>query len=122
MGGLLAVSQGSAEPPCMVVLRYRSDRSAAKTLAVVGKGITFDSGGISIKAAENVGAMKDMSGAAAAIAFCQLAARSIAPCNVLGVFAATENLPSGTAYKPGDVYRAYNGKTMEITNTDPKGE
>jgi leucyl aminopeptidase len=122
MGGLLAVNQGSAQPPCLVVMRYRSEQPGAKTLAVVGKGITFDSGGISIKPAENMGAMKqDMSGAAAVIAFCQLAAQSKSPVNLLGIFAATENLPSGTAYKPGDVYRAYNGKTMEIVNTDAEG-
>src|SRR5439155_17474247 len=128
MGGLLAVNQGSAQPPCMVIMRYRSQPPNAnvnanvKTLAVVGKGITFDSGGISIKPAEGMGAMKqDMSGAAAVIGFCQLAAQSKAPVNVLGIFAATENLPSGTAYKPGDVYRAYNGRTMEIANTDAEG-
>ena len=122
MGGLLAVNQGSAEPPCLVVLRYRAAQAGARTLAVVGKGITFDSGGISIKSAEHMGLMKhDMSGAAAVLAFSQLAAQSKAPVNVLGIFAATENLPSGTAYKPGDVHRAYNGKTMEIVNTDAEG-
>lgn len=122
MGGILAVNQGSAQPPCLVVLRYRAQRPTARTLAVVGKGITFDSGGISLKPAENMGAMKhDMSGAAAVIGFCQLAAQSKAPVNVIGIFAATENLPSGSAYKPGDVYRAYNGKTMEIVNTDAEG-
>lgn len=122
MGGILAVNQGSAQPPCLVVLRYRAAQPNARTLAVVGKGITFDSGGISLKPAENMGAMKhDMSGAAAVIGFCQLAAQAKAPANVIGIFAATENLPSGTAYKPGDVYRAYNGKTMEIVNTDAEG-
>jgi leucyl aminopeptidase len=122
MGGLLAVNSGSARPPCLVTLRYRCGQPDAKTLAVVGKGITFDSGGISIKPAENMGAMKqDMSGAAAVIGFCQLAAQSKAPVNLIGIFAATENLPSGTAYKPGDVYRARNGRTMEIVNTDAEG-
>ena len=122
MGGILAVNQGSAQPPCLVVLRYRSERPGAKTLAVVGKGITFDSGGISIKSADGMGAMKqDMSGAAVVIAFAQLAAQAKLPVNLLGIFAATENLPSGTAYKPGDVHRAYNGKTMEIVNTDAEG-
>ena len=122
MNALLAVNAGSAQPPCLVVLRYRTERPDAKTLAVVGKGITFDSGGISIKGADNMGAMKqDMSGAGAVIAFSQLAAQARLPINLLGVFAATENLPSGTAYKPGDVYRARNGKTMEIVNTDAEG-
>ncbi|MCC7105056.1 MAG: leucyl aminopeptidase [Chloroflexi bacterium] len=121
MGGILAVNQGSARPPRMVVLRHRPP-GAAKTLAVVGKAITFDSGGISIKHADGMGAMKhDMSGAAAVIGFCQLAARMKLEVNVVGLFAATENLPSGSAYKPGDVYRAYNGKTMEIVNTDAEG-
>jgi leucyl aminopeptidase len=122
MGGLLAVNSGSAQPPCLVTMRYRCPSPEARTLAVVGKGITFDSGGISIKPAENMGAMKqDMSGAAAVIGFCQLAAQSQAPVNLIGIFAATENLPSGTAYKPGDVHRARNGKTMEIVNTDAEG-
>jgi leucyl aminopeptidase len=103
-------------------MRYRSGRPDAKTLAVVGKGITFDSGGISIKPADGMGAMKqDMSGAAAVIGFCQLAARNRLPADVLGVFAATENLPSGTAYRPGDVVTSYNGKTMEIITTDAEG-
>ena len=121
MGGILAVGQGSANPPCLVDLRYRAP-GGARTLAVVGKGITFDSGGISIKPAENMGAMKhDMSGAAAVLGFCQLAAQAKLPLNVIGIFAPTENLPGGSAYKPGDIYRAYNGKTMEIVNTDAEG-
>lgn len=122
MNGILAVNQGSAEPPCMVVMRYRTSSPDAKTLAVVGKGITFDSGGISIKPAEGMHYMRhDKSGAAAVIGFMQLAASTRLPVNVIGAFAATENMPSGTAYKPGDVIRAYNGKTMEIINTDAEG-
>jgi leucyl aminopeptidase len=121
MNAILAVNQGSSQPPAFVVLRYTAPE-ARKTLAVVGKGITFDSGGISIKPAERMEYMRhDMTGAATVIGFCQLAAASKLPVNVLGVFAATENLPSGTAYKPGDVYKAYNGKTMEIVNTDAEG-
>jgi leucyl aminopeptidase len=121
MNAILAVNSGSARPPAFVVLRYHAP-AATRTLAVVGKGITFDSGGISLKAAENMEYMRhDMTGAATVIGFVQLAAAGKLPVNVLGVFAATENVPSGTAYKPGDVFRAYNGKTMEIVNTDAEG-
>src|SRR5207244_9748102 len=121
MNAILAVNKGSNEPPAFVVLHYKAP-AATKTLAVVGKGITFDSGGNSIKPADNMEYMRhDMTGAATVIGFVQLAAATQLPVNVLGVFAATENLPSGTAYKPGDVFKAYNGKTMEIVNTDAEG-
>src|SRR4051794_4440197 len=121
MGGLLAVNQGSANPARFVVMRYRAP-GATKTLAVVGKGICFDSGGISIKSAENMHFMRhDKSGAAAVVGFMQAAKSLALPVNVLGIFAATENLPSGTAYRPGDVIRARNGVTMEILNTDAEG-
>jgi len=122
MNAILAVNQGSVQPPAFVVLRYKAAGTAAKTLAVVGKGITFDSGGISIKHADGMEYMRhDMTGAATVIGFVQLAAAGKLAVNVLGVFAATENLPSGSAYKPGDVFKAYNGKTMEIVNTDAEG-
>jgi leucyl aminopeptidase len=122
MNAILAVNQGSVQPPAFVVLRYKAAGTATKTLAVVGKGITFDSGGISIKHAEGMEYMRhDMTGAATVIGFVQLAAAGKLPVNVVGVFAATENLPSGSAYKPGDVFKAYNGKTMEIVNTDAEG-
>jgi leucyl aminopeptidase len=122
MNAVLAVNSGSALPPAFVVLRYRAPAATAKTLAVVGKGITFDSGGISIKPAEHMEYMRhDMTGAATVIGFLQLAAATRLPVNVLGVFAATENLPSGSAYKPGDVFKAYNGKTLEVVNTDAEG-
>ncbi|HEY0582190.1 MAG TPA: leucyl aminopeptidase [Chloroflexota bacterium] len=121
MNAILAVNAGSAQPPAFVVLKYRAP-NATKTLAVVGKGITFDSGGISIKPADGMEYMRhDMTGAATVIGFLQLAAATKLPVNVTGVFAATENLPSGSSYKPGDVFRAYNGKTMEIVNTDAEG-
>jgi len=122
MNAILAVNQGSALPPAFVVMRYKAAGTATKTLAVVGKGITFDSGGISIKHADGMEYMRhDMTGAATVIGFVQLAAAGKLPVNVVGVFAATENLPSGSAYKPGDVFKAYNGKTMEIVNTDAEG-
>jgi leucyl aminopeptidase len=121
MNAILAVNAGSALPPAFVAIKYTAP-GARKTLAVVGKGITFDSGGISIKPADNMEFMRhDMTGAATVIGFVDLAAATKLPVNVLSVFAATENLPSGTAYKPGDVFKAYNGKTMEIVNTDAEG-
>ncbi|TME97006.1 MAG: leucyl aminopeptidase, partial [Chloroflexi bacterium] len=121
MNAILAVNAGSAQPPAFVALKYTAP-GARKTLAVVGKGITFDSGGISIKPAENMEYMRhDMTGAATVLGFVQLAAATRVPVYVLGVFAATENLPSGSSYKPGDVFKAYNGKTMEIVNTDAEG-
>ena len=121
MNAILAVNAGSAQPPAFVAMKY-SAPAATKTLAVVGKGITFDSGGISIKPADHMEYMRhDMTGAATVIGFMQLAAATHLAVNVLGVFAATENLPSGSSYKPGDVFKAYNGKTMEIVNTDAEG-
>jgi leucyl aminopeptidase len=121
MNAILAVNAGSAQPPAFVALKYTAP-GARKTLAVVGKGITFDSGGISIKPADGMEYMRhDMTGAATVIGFVDLAAATKLPVNVLGVFAATENLPSGSSYKPGDVFKAYNGKTMEIVNTDAEG-
>jgi leucyl aminopeptidase len=121
MNAILAVNAGSAQPPVFVAAKYTAP-GARKTLAVVGKGITFDSGGISIKEAEGMEFMRhDMTGAATVIGFLELAAAAKLPVNVLAVFAATENLPSGSAYKPGDVFKAYNGKTMEIVNTDAEG-
>jgi leucyl aminopeptidase len=121
MNAILAVNQGSSQPPAFVAIKYAAP-GATKTLAVVGKGITFDSGGISIKAADHMEYMRhDMTGAATVLGFVQLAAAGKLPVSVLGIFAATENLPSGSAYKPGDVFKGYNGKTMEIVNTDAEG-
>ncbi|MCC6175006.1 MAG: leucyl aminopeptidase [Chloroflexi bacterium] len=122
MNAILAVNSGSAKDPRLVLLRYNSGKTDAKTLAVVGKGITFDSGGISLKPAEHMENMKhDMSGAAATIGFLQLAADLKLTINVVGIFAATENLPSGSSYKPGDVFKTYNGTFIEINNTDAEG-
>jgi leucyl aminopeptidase len=121
-GGLLAVNQGSTQPPAMGVLRYDCGINGAKTLAAVGKGIVFDTGGISIKPANNMHYMRhDKSGAAAVIGFLQAAATLKLPINVLGVFAATDNMPGGNAYRPGDVIKSYSGKYMEIHNTDAEG-
>jgi leucyl aminopeptidase len=122
MGALLGVAQGSREPPQLIVLHYRGGDSAETNLALVGKGITFDSGGISIKPSEKMGEMKgDMSGGAAVMAVMQALARLKPGINVMSVIPATENLPDGSAIKPGDVLTAMGGKTIEIISTDAEG-
>jgi leucyl aminopeptidase len=121
MGGLLAVNRGSAEEPRFILLEY-TPRKAGKHVALVGKGITFDSGGISIKPAEKMEEMKfDMCGAAAVIGTIQAAAKLELPVKITGAIPSTENLPSGAAYKPGDIITMMNGKTVEIVNTDAEG-
>jgi leucyl aminopeptidase len=123
MGGLLGVSQGSAEPPKFIILRYQgAPDSKMKGLALVGKGITFDTGGISLKPAERMHEMKgDMAGAAAVISAMQVIAALKPAINVTALVSSTENMPSGTAYRPGDILRIMNGKTIEIVNTDAEG-
>jgi leucyl aminopeptidase len=122
MGGVLAVGKGSANPPRFIVLRYRAPRSSNITLAFVGKGVTFDSGGISIKPAANMYRMKgDMAGGAAVLGAMQAVARLRPDVNVLGVVPAVENMPDGTAQKPGDVFTNLSGKTVEVLNTDAEG-
>ncbi|HSD32314.1 MAG TPA: leucyl aminopeptidase [Gemmatimonadales bacterium] len=121
MGALLAVAQGSAQEPRFMVLDYRGAGDAAPVV-LVGKGITFDSGGISIKPAANMEEMKyDMSGAAAVLGTFETLGRLRPPLNVVGLISSTENLPSGTAVKPGDVIKSHFGKTIEIVNTDAEG-
>jgi leucyl aminopeptidase len=121
MGGLLAVNRGSAEEPRFIVLEY-SPRKATKHVALVGKGITFDSGGISIKPAEKMEEMKfDMCGAAAVIGTIEAAAGLELPVKITGCIPSTDNLPSGSAYKPGDIITMMSGKTVEIVNTDAEG-
>ena len=121
LGGLAGVARGSAEPPRLLQLTY--DPPAAKgTLALVGKGITFDSGGLSIKTAEGMATMKtDMSGAAAVIAAMSVLPALAPKVKVIGIVPTTENMPSGTAIKPGDVLKIRNGKTVEVLNTDAEG-
>ncbi len=121
-GGLLGVARGSAEPPRLIVLEHGGGRRNGPHLGLVGKGITFDSGGISIKPAENMESMKgDMAGAAAVICAIAAIARLALPIRVTAVVPATENLPSGTALKPGDILRAMSGITIEVINTDAEG-
>jgi leucyl aminopeptidase len=120
-GGLVAVNRGSDRPARMVVMEYRPE-GASRTVAFVGKGIVFDSGGLSIKSATNMETMKtDMAGAAAVIGAIKAIAEVGLAVNVIGITPLTENLTGGSATRPGDVMRAYNGKTIEILNTDAEG-
>jgi leucyl aminopeptidase len=120
-GGILGVGQGSQNPPRLVRLSYTHGK-AAKSLALVGKGITYDSGGISLKPAGHNETMKcDMSGAAAVLATVVAAARLRLKVNVTGWLALAENMPSGSATRPGDVLSMYSGKTVEVLNTDAEG-
>ncbi|MEX2155882.1 MAG: leucyl aminopeptidase [Gemmatimonadales bacterium] len=120
MGALLAVAQGSAEEPRFIVLEYQGGTGAP--IVLVGKGVTFDSGGISIKPAQNMEEMKyDMSGAAAVLGTFEVLGRLKPKLNVVGLIPSTENLPSGTAIKPGDVIKSHLGKTIEVINTDAEG-
>jgi leucyl aminopeptidase len=122
MGALLGVAKGSNQPPKLITLSYKGDKSSEKTLGLLGKGITFDSGGISIKPSEGMGDMKDdMAGAAAVMNALGAIAQLKPKINVTAIVPATENLPSGTALKPGDVLKASNGKTIEVISTDAEG-
>ena len=122
MKALLAVASGSTQEPRFIVLEHRGGAPDAAPLVLVGKGVTFDSGGISIKPAERMEDMKyDMSGAAAVLGALRGIAELALPVNVIGVIPATENLPSGAAYKPGDVIGSHLGKHIEIVNTDAEG-
>jgi leucyl aminopeptidase len=122
MGALLGVAQGSHQPPKFIVLHYRGDPSTDRAIGFVGKGITFDTGGISIKPAQGMEEMKgDMSGGASVIAALRAIGRLRPRVNVTGIVPATENMPGGGAIKPGDVLRAMSGKTIEVINTDAEG-
>jgi leucyl aminopeptidase len=121
MGGMIGVGQGSTRPPRMLAISYRGAGDAAP-IAFVGKGITFDTGGISLKPGDGMWRMRyDMSGAAASVGAVLSLARSRAPVNVVGVAALAENMPDGNAIRPGDVLTSMSGKTMEILNTDAEG-
>jgi len=121
MGGLVAVSQGGAEDPRLIVLRYDGGGSG-ETLGLIGKGVTFDTGGISLKPSAGMHEMKmDMSGAAAVLESVGAIAELGLKLNLIAVVPSTENMPSGTAIKPGDVITQHSGKTVEINNTDAEG-
>jgi leucyl aminopeptidase len=122
MGGLLGVNQGSLRPPFFIIMEYNGGAKGGAPVVLVGKGITFDSGGISLKPGAGMADMKmDMGGAAAVIGTMRAVAELKLKLNVVGLVPTTENMPSGTAYKPGDVLRFMNGKTAEIDNTDAEG-
>lgn len=122
MGAFVGVSAGSDEPSYLIALEYQGKRGVKEKWGLVGKGITFDSGGISIKPGEGMHEMKyDMSGAAAVLASIQAIAKMGLKANVVAVCAVTENLPSGKALKPGDIVKTYSGKTAEVLNTDAEG-
>jgi leucyl aminopeptidase len=122
LGGLLGVARGSAQPPRLVRAEFRPDGPGAPTVALVGKGITFDSGGLSLKTATAMMTMKyDMSGAATVLAVLGACRRLGVDVGVVGFMPMTENMPGGRAIKPGDVVRIRNGKTIEVLNTDCEG-
>jgi leucyl aminopeptidase len=122
MGALLSVARGSRQPPKLIVMQYGGGEPGQKPIVLVGKGVTFDSGGISIKPAQAMDEMKfDMCGAASVIGSLQAAAELQLPLNVVGVVPATENLPDGNAAKPSDIVKTMSGQTVEILNTDAEG-
>ena len=121
-GGLLGVAQGSKQPPCFIIMEYSGGKRREKPIVFVGKTITFDTGGISIKPSASMHEMKhDKSGGATVIGIMQAVADLKLPINVVGLIPATENMPGGSAYKPGDILTFYNKKTAEILNTDAEG-
>jgi leucyl aminopeptidase len=122
MGALLGVAQGSVREPRLIVMQYRGGADVEKPIALVGKGVVFDAGGISIKPSEGMEEMKmDMGGGAAVIGTMLAAARLKLPCNLVAVVPAVENMPSGTAIRPGDILTSHSGKTIEVVNTDAEG-
>ncbi len=122
MGSFLAVAQGSDEPPKFIVMHYQGAAKSAAPVVLVGKGITFDSGGISLKPGEGMDEMKfDMGGAASVVGTMHAVAQLKPRLNVIGVIAACENMPSGRALKPGDVVTSMSGQTIEVLNTDAEG-
>ena len=122
MGALLGVSRGSHEPPALIVLEYFGTAKSKAPTVIVGKGVTFDTGGISLKPAAGMDEMKmDMSGAATTLATLQVISSLKLPLNVIGIVGAVENMPGGSAIKPGDILKSMSGKTIEVLNTDAEG-
>lgn len=122
MGGLLGVSRGSQEPPKFIILEYLRGQKKKAPIVLVGKTVTFDSGGISLKPSENMEQMKaDMTGGADVLGAVRAAAQLRLPLNLVGILPVTENMPGGRATKPGDILRMLNGKTVEVQNTDAEG-
>lgn len=122
MGAIWGVAKGSENPPAVLVIKYNGASASSKPVALIGKGVTFDSGGISIKPSKKMGDMKeDMAGAAAVLYSMEAAARLKAKKNIIAVIPLVENMPSGGALKPGDVIKTMSGKTVEIISTDAEG-
>jgi len=122
MGALLAVAQGSDRPPYLVIMQWKGGKDGEAPIAFIGKGVVFDTGGISIKPGANMEDMKgDMGGAAAVTGLMQALATRKAPVNAIGVIGLVENMPSGNAYRPGDILKAMSGTTIEVVNTDAEG-
>ena len=122
MGSFLAVAQGTPQDPKLIVLKYNGAKNGSAPIALIGKGLCFDSGGISIKPPQNMELMKfDMCGAAGVLGAMETIARMKLEVNVIGIIGATTNMPSGTAFKPGDVVRSHLGKYIEVVNTDAEG-
>lgn len=122
MGGLLGVAQGSVQPPKFIILEYNARAKNQDTIVFVGKGITFDSGGICLKQAKDMDLMKsDMSGAAAVMGSIKAIAKMKLPQRIVGLIPCTENMPGSSAMKPGDIVKFYSGKTAEVANTDAEG-
>ncbi|WP_079436938.1 leucyl aminopeptidase [Zoogloea sp. LCSB751] len=122
MGSLLSVARGSHEPPKFIILNYKGGKAKDKPVVLVGKGITFDTGGISLKPGEGMDEMKyDMCGAASVLGTFKAIARMELPINVVGLVPTTENMPGGSAIKPGDIVTSMSGQTIEILNTDAEG-
>ncbi len=120
--GILAVGQGAAQEPRFIVIEHGSAAKGVPTICLVGKGITFDTGGISIKPADSMDNMKmDMGGAAAVLGAMQVLGELKLPLHVVGIVCSAENMPSATAYKPGDIIGSLSGKTIEVLNTDAEG-
>ncbi len=122
MGGILAVGAGSDNPPQLIVLKYKPSGKINRKIALVGKGVTYDSGGLSIKPTDGMVDMKaDMGGAAVVVGTMLAAAEAKLPLEIIGIIPAVENMISGSSYKPGDVVTSYSGKTIEVKNTDAEG-
>lgn len=122
MGGILEVARGSSREPRLLILRYNGGKEGEQPYVIVGKGVTFDSGGISIKPAAGMAMMKvDMGGGAATIGVFEAISQLNLKLNVVGLIPLVENMPSGNSYKPGDIIKAYNGITIEVDNTDAEG-
>ena len=122
MNALLSVAQGTAEPPRLITLEYKGGKRNGRPIVLVGKGITFDTGGISLKPAANMDEMKfDMCGAAAVFGAIAAVAEMQLPLNIIGIVPATENMPGSKATRPGDIYTSMSGQTIEVLNTDAEG-